>query len=109
MQFQRGLLLKLNVILTVYKILCQFFLIEPTVQQERIPQVLPPKLGTGGDDPVLLFDVVLLKRENFFFTSGELHCGQTVSFSEAPTFWMREKLVLHLLQMYSYIGIENPP
>jgi len=46
---------------------------EPTVQQERIPQVPPPKVGAAGDDAVQLFDVELLKRENFFFTSFEPH------------------------------------
>jgi hypothetical protein len=84
-------------------------LIEHTVQQERIPQVPPPKLGAEGDDPVLLFDAGLLKRESFFLTSVEPHCGQGVSFSEVPTFWIREKIVLHLLQIYSYIGIVIPP
>jgi len=45
---------------------------EPTVQQERIPQVPPLGIGTGGDDPVLLFDAEL-KIENFFLTSVEPH------------------------------------
>ena len=71
-----------------------------------MPQLPPLKPGTGEDDSTLLFDAeLLLKRESFFFTSAEAHCGQTVSFSEAPTFWIREKFALHLLQTYSYIGI----
>jgi len=74
---------------------------EPTVQQERIPQVPLLGIGTDGDDVVLLFDVELLKRENFFFTSFEPHCGQVVSFSEVPIFWISEKAALHLLHKYS--------
>jgi hypothetical protein len=63
--------------------------------------VPPLKLGTEGDGSALLFDVERLKRENFFLTSFEPHCGQTVSSSEVPTFWIREKAVLHLLHVYS--------
>jgi hypothetical protein len=58
-------------------------------------------IGTEGDGPALLFDVELLKRENFFFTSFEPHCEQAVSFSEVPIFWIKEKVVLHLLHEYS--------
>ncbi len=59
---------------------------EPTVQQERIPQVPPLKLGTEGDGSALLFDFELLKRESFFLTSDAPHCGQIVSFSVVPIF-----------------------
>jgi hypothetical protein len=38
-----------------------------------MPQVPPLGLGTGGDDPVLLFDVELLKIDNFFLTSVDPH------------------------------------
>jgi hypothetical protein len=38
-----------------------------------MPQVPPPGLGTGGGDPVLLFEVDLLKTENFFLTSVDPH------------------------------------
>jgi hypothetical protein len=74
---------------------------EPTAQQERIPQVLPLGIGIERDGLALLFDVELLKRENFFFTSFELHCGQVLSFSEVPIFCINEKVVLHLLHEYS--------
>ena len=70
-----------------------------------MPHVPPPKLGTEVDVSGLRFDAEWLKRESFFLTSVEPHCGQVVSFSEAPTFWIRENVVLHLLQMYSYTGI----
>jgi hypothetical protein len=38
-----------------------------------MPQVPPLGIGTAGDDPVLLFEVELLKIENFFLTSVEPH------------------------------------
>jgi hypothetical protein len=50
-----------------------------------------------------------LKRESFFLISFEPHFGHEVPFSVIPTFWRREKLSLHELQMYSYIGMAKPP
>jgi hypothetical protein len=68
----------------------------------------PPPVNPEGnplvDDPESIGHAQL-KRESFFLTDLEPHFGHVVSFSVVPTFWRREKLSLHELQKYSYIGI----
>jgi hypothetical protein len=72
----------------------------------------PPPENPEGVPPVAGPESIghaQLKIEIFFFTSLEPHSGHTVSSSVAPTFWRREKLSLHALQLYSYIGIKKKP
>jgi len=69
----------------------------------------PPENPEGAplvEDPESIGQAQL-KRETFFFISLEPHFGHVVSCSVAPIFWRREKLSLHDLHMYSYIGIIN--
>jgi hypothetical protein len=58
---------------------------EPTVQQEETPQPPPPpKRGWCDEEDDGTLPGEQQNDETFFFTSGEPHAGQLVSFSETP-------------------------
>jgi hypothetical protein len=66
------------------------------------PEGVPPDAGPES------IGHAQLKRETIFFTDWEPHFGHVVSFSVVPIFWRSEKLSLHLLHIYSYIGMRYP-
>jgi hypothetical protein len=74
---------------------------EPTVQQDETPQPprLKPEEGEEGENPFP--ELEQLNDESFLLRSFDPHPGQTLLFSDEPTFCSNEKVLLHILQTYS--------
>ncbi len=72
------------------------------------PPPVNPEFNPPVDGPESIGHAQL-KSDSFFLISFEPHFGHVVSFSVEPNFWRSEKLSLHVLHTYSYIGIMKVP